>query len=127
MGTKNRPGDFDCYSKAEPDEPMFVLLARDPCAHALVGLWASINSAPGPIREKRVREALLVLEAAARRLPGQDAEKIEEAFNCVHAMVQWRGEHEECDRCGGYSSLRRGRASQECTGECDLAPRLPRG
>jgi hypothetical protein len=30
MGTKSNPGPFDCYAKAEPDEPMFVLLARDP-------------------------------------------------------------------------------------------------
>ena len=29
MGTKNNPGQFDCYRNAEPDEPMFVLLARD--------------------------------------------------------------------------------------------------
>lgn len=29
MGTKNNPGAFDCYANAEPDEPMFVLLARD--------------------------------------------------------------------------------------------------
>lgn len=30
MGTKNNPGKFDCYDAALPDEPMFVLLARDP-------------------------------------------------------------------------------------------------
>ena len=39
MGTKNRPGKFDCYTAAEPDEPMFVLLGRDPLAGALVRLW----------------------------------------------------------------------------------------
>ncbi|HAW11807.1 MAG TPA: aspartate decarboxylase, partial [Chloroflexi bacterium] len=30
MGTKNNPGKFDCYDDAHPDEPMFVLLGRDP-------------------------------------------------------------------------------------------------
>ena len=32
MATKTKPGAFDCYSKAEPDEPVFTLLARDPSA-----------------------------------------------------------------------------------------------
>ena len=25
MGTKNEPGEFDCYAAAEPDEPMFII------------------------------------------------------------------------------------------------------
>lgn len=29
MGTKNNPGEFDCYANAAPDEPMFILLGRD--------------------------------------------------------------------------------------------------
>ncbi len=41
MGTKNQPGEHDCYTKAEQDEPMFVLLARDKHAPALVWLWAT--------------------------------------------------------------------------------------
>lgn len=40
MGTKANPGRYDCYEKAEPDEPMFVLLARDPLAPDLVRKWA---------------------------------------------------------------------------------------
>lgn len=40
MGTKNNPGKFDCYHEAGPDEPMFVLLARDPLAPLLVEAWA---------------------------------------------------------------------------------------
>jgi hypothetical protein len=40
MGTKNNPGTYDCYDKAEPDEPMFVLLARDPTASTFVRAWA---------------------------------------------------------------------------------------
>lgn len=30
MGTKSNPTQFDCYANALPDEPMFILLARDP-------------------------------------------------------------------------------------------------
>jgi len=43
MGTKNNPGSFDCYANAAPDEPMFVLLARDRHAPLLVREWANIR------------------------------------------------------------------------------------
>lgn len=45
MGTKNNPGDFDCYRAADPDEPMFVLLGRDPLAAGLVREWADQREA----------------------------------------------------------------------------------
>ena len=58
MGTKNNPGEFDCYDNAGPDEPMFVLLARDPLAPILVDLWASMRTLafgnPAKIHEARV-------------------------------------------------------------------------
>lgn len=40
MGTKQVPGQFDCYANARENEPLFVLLARDPTAYLLVELWA---------------------------------------------------------------------------------------
>jgi len=43
MGTKNKPGAYDCYENAHDDEPMFVLLARDPLAPMLVDLWACLR------------------------------------------------------------------------------------
>jgi len=39
MGTKNNPGQFDCYSKADGDEPIFVLRGKDPVAAGLVREW----------------------------------------------------------------------------------------
>lgn len=73
MGTKLNPGQFDCYDAAEPDEPMFVLLARDPIAPELVRRWA---------RERR-------------KLNGESA-KTREADACADAMESWhsRGPHE---------------------------------
>ena len=65
MGTKNNPGDFDCYANAEPDEPMFILLGRDPIAPALVERWA-----------------------AAREMLGDDPKKVAEAYECAEAMRQ---------------------------------------
>lgn len=34
------PGNLDCLAKAEADEPMFILLARDPAAPAVIRQWA---------------------------------------------------------------------------------------
>ena len=39
MATK-LSGQFDCYHAADADEPMFVLLARDPSAPTIVRVWA---------------------------------------------------------------------------------------
>jgi hypothetical protein len=66
MGTKNNPGQFDCYANAEPDEPMFILLGRDKHASALVELWALMRAAEG-----------------------EDPAKVEEAFACAEAMRQY--------------------------------------
>lgn len=70
MGTKNNPGTYDCYAKAEPDEPMFILLGRDIDAPRLVEEWA--NQAE---RSKK------------------DPTKIAEARKCAEDMRTWRREH----------------------------------
>jgi hypothetical protein len=71
MGTKNNPGDFDCYENADPDEPMFVLLGRDRMAPALVRQWAN------------QREAEMELPA-----------KVAEARRCADAMEAWKESHD---------------------------------
>lgn len=67
MGTKNHPGEYDCYVKAEPDEPMFVLLARDATAPQLVEMWATL-------RERH----------------GEEAGVVAEARECAASMREWR-------------------------------------
>ena len=67
MGTKLKPGKFDCYMNAEPDEPMFVLLARDRHAPTLIWLWA-----------------------AMRELEGETPAQVAEARQCVSAMLEWQ-------------------------------------
>jgi hypothetical protein len=71
MGTKNKPGQYDCYKNAEPDEPMFVLLARDPLAPILVKMWAEL-------REEST---------------SGDDDVIDEARECADAMERWRKRH----------------------------------
>lgn len=70
MGSKNNPGKFDCLSKADPDEPMFVLLGRDPAAPILINLWADIRSRMG-----------------------EEQEKIEEACACAETCTEWLATH----------------------------------
>ena len=70
MATKNNPGAFDCYAKAEPDEPMFILLGRDKHAASLVSLWALL-----------------------RRLDAEDAAVVDEAEGCAKAMALYARDH----------------------------------
>jgi hypothetical protein len=67
MATKNNPGAYDCYAAADPDEPLFVLLARDKHAPTLIWLWATL-----------------------RELEGEDPAKVQEARECVVAMLAWQ-------------------------------------
>lgn len=70
MGTKNNPSQFDCYTNAEPDEPIFVLRASDPLASGLVRDW-------GMGRDQTVG----------------DTTRVDEAFAVADAMDAWRVEH----------------------------------
>lgn len=54
-------------ANAESDEPMFVLLARDKHAPALVERWAW-----------------------QREFEGEDMDKVREALDCAAAMREWR-------------------------------------
>ena len=74
MGTKNEPAQFDCYGNALPDEPMFILLARDPDAPQLVRAWA------------HSRESDINLG----RRPKADRERVAEARECADKMEAWR-------------------------------------
>lgn len=68
MGTKNEPGKYDCYNKLEPDEPYFVLMARDEYAPLLIRLWAAMREADGD----------------------EDKTKVQEARDCAWSMTRWR-------------------------------------
>ncbi|MGI9297124.1 MAG: hypothetical protein ACR2QC_04400 [Gammaproteobacteria bacterium] len=69
MGTKNKPGDYDCYANAEGDEPMFILLAREITAPDLIRSWVEARKAAG----KDDSEAMYA-----------------EALACAAAMEKWR-------------------------------------
>ena len=68
MGTKQNPGQFDCLDKIAPDEPFFVLRAKDPLASHLVREWV-----------ERASSTLL-----------HEPEKLQEALDCADSMDEWR-------------------------------------
>lgn len=70
MGTKNKPGEFDCYKSALPDEPMFVLLARDPDFERLVRDWAAQRQRQIFCGERPDSDQRLVMEALECALDG---------------------------------------------------------
>lgn len=79
MGTKNDPAAFDCYGNAEPDEPMFILLARDVTAPDIVEQWA-------------IRRMNLISEG---QKPESDRAMVDEARECANAMRAWRKDNRE--------------------------------
>lgn len=74
MGTKTEPGEHDCYGEALPDEPMFVLLARDPDFKDVVEYWAW----------KRLHRYV------HSNMESGDEAQIEEAMKCAAAGDRWR-------------------------------------
>lgn len=90
MGTK-RDGDM-CYDAALPNEPMFVLLARDASAPDLVRKWA----------DKRERDnmpdAVVDKDGQWQQPPHPDADKIAEARYTAAKMEVWRFENAEAWR-----------------------------
>src|SRR3990167_1330761 len=93
MGTKNKPGKFDCYSHADPDEPMFVLLGRDPIASVLVGLWVKIRQEMGETNEEKLMESVTCASALshwAHKLGKSDAvDAGREAYiRVIHRLIE---------------------------------------
>ena len=82
MATKNDPGEFDCYTKAEADEPLFTLRAKDPLAPVLVRLWADLRTTTTP------KIGVLPNTRAAH-----ETRKRAEALECADQMDEWRDRH----------------------------------
>lgn len=79
MGTKLKPAEFDCYANAAPDEPMFVLLARDLHAPYLVRQWAHHRS--------------MQIDNGVK--PDSDRAMVGEALRCAAEMEEWRRKHRD--------------------------------
>lgn len=73
MGTKRKPGKFDCYIKAQDDEPMFILLGRDPVAWAVLEYWIELRT---------------IFAHELKQMP----EQLIEAMSLVKDMKKWARE-----------------------------------
>jgi hypothetical protein len=91
VGTKNNPGRFDCYHNAEPDEPMFVLLARDRLAGFLTSIWSKVRY--GDAEAATVVFQKMLQEVGMYYTFAPDVEKASEAMDCALAMFKWREGH----------------------------------
>lgn len=87
MGTKLNPGQFDCYAKAEPNEPYFTLVGRDPLAGPLVELWAHLRARD--FYQAALVFGYLVAMAAKVEPKPNAAAKIEEAKRCAMSLRDW--------------------------------------
>lgn len=67
---------------AEPDEPMFVLLGRDPAAWACVTVWVKLRQLLGDTDEDKIEEARKCARAmeAWARAKGKNTEQAHAAF-----------------------------------------------
>lgn len=81
MGTKLNPGKFDCYEKAAPDEPIFILLGRDPHAAEVVGYWIALRI--GALKPQGF------CSQVSRETYAQLPEKIREALDCCHDLENY--------------------------------------
>ena len=78
MGTKNDPGKLDCFNKADPDEPIFTLRAKDPLAPTVVRIWAELHE----------------LVNVGDTLQASCDEKVHEALQVSQAMRYWKKHHD---------------------------------
>lgn len=74
MGTKENPGRYDCYAALQPDEPNFVMMARDKHFARVVAFWAMLR----------------LQEIAEDRDPMADVDKVQEALECARQGARWR-------------------------------------
>lgn len=90
MGTKLQELRDGCFARAMDDEPMFVLLARDPQAPSHVREWADDRA-----------EAI-----ANGSKPASDMAMVQEARECADRMEKWREENDGAWRNGLFADGR---------------------
>ncbi|WP_119304987.1 hypothetical protein [Dongia deserti] len=87
MGTKNDPGEYDCYAKAHPEEPMFTLLGRDRTAFHLVRIWSALRWGHFEMARQLLDDAIVDLKILGEK--DADEAKLIEALACSDKMLAW--------------------------------------
>lgn len=89
MATKLNPGQFDCYAKAAPDEPLFVLRSTDHRAPHLVRIWAMVRAG----HFTAAHNEFTAMIAEQPRYEYKADEKMAEAMKCAAQMENWKRSH----------------------------------
>lgn len=84
--TITTPGPYDALEKAQPGEPMFPLLARDPCAPAAVTEWCRLR------RNRAIRLYGDVPEDRAQKLLAAEMSQCAHAEAMALEMGEWRAQ-----------------------------------
>jgi len=91
MGTKTNPGNYDCYAKADPNEPIFTLRGKDPIAPYLVEIWVATRRGEFGKARQLIQDAAFdagVLE----RVSDDGYHKLDEALDCARSMRDWHSQ-----------------------------------
>lgn len=84
MSTLTEPGAFDALEKAEPSEPIFTLLARDPDAPATVTEWCRLR------RNRAMKVHGHSKRTADKKLFAAELAQCVNAERIAEEMTDWR-------------------------------------
>lgn len=94
MGSKLSPGAYNCHANAEPDEPLFTLLARDPVAPYIVKAWAHIRAGDllGATHALARADEAMKWEVfnGRKHFLSMESDKFKEAIQCADDMAHWK-------------------------------------
>ena len=82
MGTKSKPGEFDCYAKAGDNEPIFTLRAKDPVAPETIEHWLAAR------RREQIGQPVGEHEHY------REVRRHSAAIACMDDMRNWQDDHD---------------------------------
>jgi hypothetical protein len=87
MGDNHTAAAFDCFA-ADPDEPMFPLLASDPLAPWMTPIWSAVRR--GDLMAAQAHFGRMIAQVGVDCIQAPDFNKALEALACARAMQAWR-------------------------------------
>ncbi|MCW5723474.1 MAG: aspartate decarboxylase [Maricaulaceae bacterium] len=89
-GSMANPSPYDCLGKLFPEEPYFVLRAKDPAAPGLVEMFAYLYSGQTQAALQKLQEIAALIAAAPAPPRPAGSGKFRECFLISDAMERWR-------------------------------------
>lgn len=92
--TIETPGPFDALGKAEPGEPMFPLLGRDPAAPGTITEWARLR------RNLAIKQYGTDPKGKGKKLLAAELAQCANAEAAAMEFAEWRSGNSEADQPG---------------------------